>query len=381
VLARRFDGLGESGARPAVRERAPSILCFATKGGGTNEEARILGLLSAFDVDRFDFVRANKRGMSLALLREIRRRRPSLVVMEGTGLAGGLALILARRLFRTRFVVSSGDAVGPIIGLLRPGLGGLGRIYERLLYRSCAGFIGWTPYLVGRAITYGAPRAMTAANWTLFTEPRAGRDRTRERLGIPADAVVFGLVGALVWTDPPGYCYGMELVAALRNVSRDDVRVLIVGGGSGLDRLRDLAAEDGDERLILTGPADHEDVLDHMLAMDVGSLPQSTDEIGALRYTTKLSEYLSAGLPIVTGQIPLAYDLDGGWVWRMPGDGPWDARYVAALADLMERLGPDDLAARRSAVPRDLKEFDADDQKRRVAAFIADLLRADAAPV
>jgi hypothetical protein len=29
-------------------------------------------------------------------------------------------------------------------------------------------------------------------------------------------------------------------------------------------------------------------------------------------YTTKFSEYLTAGLPVVTGQIPLVYDLDAG---------------------------------------------------------------------
>ena len=47
----------------------------------------------------------------------------------------------------------------------------------------------------------------------------------------------------------------------------------------------------------------------HLAAFDLASLPQSVDGVGSFRYTTKLSEYLAAGLPIVTGQIPAAYDL------------------------------------------------------------------------
>ncbi len=55
---------------------------------------------------------------------------------------------------------------------------------------------------------------------------------------------------------------------------------------------------------------------------------------------------------MVTGQLPLAYDLDSGWMWRLPGSAPWDERYIDALANLLDRLSPEELAARRSAVPR-----------------------------
>jgi hypothetical protein len=96
--------------------------------------------------------------------------------------------------------------------------------------------------------------------------------------------------------------------------------------------------------------------------------------VGAFRYTTKLSEYLAAGLPVVTGQLPLAYDLDEGWLWRLPGDAPWADEYVAALAQLMSTLGRDDLEARRALVPRALRDFDPDRQKRAVSAFVLDAL-------
>lgn len=83
------------------------------------------------------------------------------------------------------------------------------------------------------------------------------------------------------------------------------------------------------------------DVPDYLAAMDVASLPQNVDGVGSFRYTTKLSEYLAAGLPVITGQIPLAYDVGGGWLWRLPGAALWDERYVSALADVMRRLTAD----------------------------------------
>ena len=111
-------------------------------------------------------------------------------------------------------------------------------------------------------------------------------------------------------------------------------------------------------------------VADHLAAMDVGALSQSTDLVGALRYTTKLPEYLAAGLPVVITQTPLAYDLDGGWLWRLPGDSPWDQEHVKALAELMQRVSRADIAEKRSQLPERLDVFDPWRQQQRVCAFV-----------
>jgi hypothetical protein len=108
--------------------------------------------------------------------------------------------------------------------------------------------------------------------------------------------------------------------------------------------------------------------------MDVASLPQSVDGVGSFRYTTKLSEILAAGLPVVTGQIPLAYDLDGGWLWRLAGDAPWSKRYVAALAELMGSVTRSGIDARAAHVPQQLAEFDLQAQAGRTNAFVQDVL-------
>jgi glycosyltransferase involved in cell wall biosynthesis len=355
-------------------QRPMRIACFATQGTASRDELRISSLLAELEPRVYAFDRSVKVRSMLRLVLRLRRERPDLVVMEGTGLGGGLAVLAARGLTGTRYVVSTGDAVGPFMDGSRRGLGVPFGLYERLLLRFSAGVVAWSPYLAGRALTFGAPRAVTAAGWASSPAPARRdelRDAVRERLGVPQDALVFGLVGSLGWNRRHGYCYGLELVRALRSTERANVRVLVVGGGDGLDVLR--AEGGGDPRLLLPGPVAGERVPEMLAAMDVASLPQSVDGVGAFRYTTKLSEYLAAGLPVVTGQIPLAYDLDDGWLWRLRGEAPWHADYLRALADLMTTLDPEEVRRRRRRVPQALEIFDEHRQRRRVTAFLCEI--------
>jgi len=184
------------------------------------------------------------------------------------------------------------------------------------------------------------------------------------------------MVGSLAWTKTVGYCYGYELVKALARVQRDDIRILIVGDGDGRPRLERLAADTVRQRSIFTGWIPRDRVPEYLAAMDVASLPQSVDRVGSFRYGTKLSEYLAMGLPVVTGQIPLAYDLngDGDWLWRLSGKAPWDERYIDELSQLMNRLSETELMQKRSAVPQSFVEFDRARQVARVTAFLKDVI-------
>jgi hypothetical protein len=356
--------------------RPPRVACFATQGSDSGDEQRIRALLDPLSPVVLPFDRARKPRSGLATALRLVRERPDLVVMEGTGVAGALA-VLAARAAGVRYVVSSGDAVEPYLSSFRPWLRPVARAYERLLCSRSAGFIGWSPYLVGRALTLGAPRAMTAANWAPGApRPTIDRDAARRRFGVPDGALVFGLVGSLAWHERAGYCYGTELVRAASGLERRDLVVLIVGDGNGRGPLERLAGRRLGETVLLPGAVPRADVPLALAAMDVASLPQSVDGVGAFRYTTKLSEYLAAGLPIVTGEIPLAYDLDDGWLWRLPGNAPWDERYVAALARLMESIEAGEIEARRSLVPRESPLFSLERQRRQVCEFITDLARA-----
>jgi hypothetical protein len=355
------------------------LLCFATQGADHLDAARLRYLLEPLRPQEFEFDHKRKLTSALRLAKAAFAAQPRLIVMEGTGLAGGLTLLALRALRGTPYVVSSGDAVGPYLRLHSRLAGVIGALYERALCRRCAGYIGWTPYLVGRALTFGAPRAMTAPGWSRDEPSPGARERIRAQLGVSEHELLVGIAGSLGWTARAGYAYGLELVRAAAAVKRDDVCVCIVGDGSGRARLEELARAAGGVRVLFTGRVPPSEVADYLAAFDIASLPQSVDGVGSFRFTTKLSEYLAAGLPVITGEIPAAYDLDEGFFWRLAGDSPWSERYIGALADLLESVNATDVAARRSAVEhRTAPRFDARSQQRRVSEFVADVLfRAD----
>ena len=308
----------------------------------------------------------------------IRKERPDLVVMEGSGIAGGLALILSRWLRGLRYVVSSGDAIGPWVGSHSRLMGWLFLVYEKTLCRWCAGYIGWTPYLVGRAMTYGAPRAMTAAGWASFQRTAEqlaeARIRIRKQWQIPLDAIVIGIAGSMHWTSRYQYCYGSELVRSMLRLNRSDVFALLVGDGTGRARLEKLAGSHNGSSIVFTGRIKQDEVPDYLAAMDLGSLPQSVDQTGSFRYTTKISEYINCGLPMVTGHVPMGYDLDEGWIWRLPGSAPWDEAYISSLTDLLEHVTAEEVKQKKQAIPMSSPLFNRDLQIRRTTAFIGDLL-------
>lgn len=359
------------------------ILAFDTEGNPPgNFEDRIRTLLRDFDLEYFPFNPKNKLASAFLLFQRIGSLRPNLVVMEGTGSAGGIAVILARWIYGVPYVFSSGDAVAPFLSLRFPWLAFLFWIYEWLLFSNCAGFIGWTPYLSGRALTLGARRAVVAAGWSPFQSDELKRielrKATRARYQIPEDALVIGIVGSLAWNDRVGYCYGLEIVRAIKKLSEKNIYGLIVGGGSGFERLQREAGPMLGKRLILSGPVPRHEVEAHLVAMDIGSLPQSVDAVGGFRYTTKISEYVEADLPFVTGQIPLAYDFgsrSSSAVWRLPGSAPWDVRYIDALADLLAKINTDEVSAHQKALASLRSIFDREEQVKKVTEFICDLVQ------
>lgn len=326
------------------------LLVCATQGSGGDDEARIKALVGGFDFKLAEFNKRSKRKSFLHLMSAIRSGEFDLFVLEGSGVFGGLAAILGRRLWGMRYIVSSGDAVAPFLAGRHPLGQPIFQVYEKLLYRSASGFIGWTPYLVGRALTFGAPRAITIPGWAPYIPEsdrlRESRTAIRKQFNIPDDAVVYGLVGTLSWSKRYDYCYGSELIKAAQ-LSKRRVYVLIVGDGSGLQELKKLAGSSLGVSVFLPGRVQREAVPEYLAAMDMGSIPQSVDGVGSFRYTTKLSEYRAAGLPFVTSEIPMAFDLDDGCIWRIRGNSPWDHLYIRNLAELMGELTLAEITRRR----------------------------------
>jgi Glycosyl transferases group 1 len=355
------------------------ILVFATNGTGSKDETRILKLLQNFNCQVVAFDRGDRLKSFLDIIQQAVQIKPRLVAMEGTGFLGGMACLWLRWFFGIPYIFSSGDAIAPFISIKYPMLAPIVNLYEQILCRFCAGFIGWTPYLVGRALTFGAPKAVTAAGWSHYSLTKEqladSRVKIRQQLGIPDDSIVFGLLGSLGWNQRFQYCYGYELLKAFQKINRQDVSILVVGDGSGLTYLQKLAADDLGKRIFLPGNVPVEQVLDYMAAMDVASLPQSVDGVGSFRYTTKISEYLAARLPVITSQIPMAYDIGGDWVWKLPGSKPWADIYINSIVNLMQEITDEEIKIKKKAIPDQISDFDLEQQVFRVTNFINDILR------
>jgi glycosyltransferase involved in cell wall biosynthesis len=359
--------------------RPPRIFWFATKGSGSNDALRIDTLLSKFeDRKEIPFSKKGKMTGLVKIMKTVSAEKPDLIVMEGTGISGGVACLYGKLFHGVPYVFSSGDAVGPFMRSHHRVAGLAFELYERWLCRFSAGFIGWTPYLCGRAMTFGAPRAVTAAGWPLGNNRSAlnvveNRKKMREKFGISPTAIVVGIVGALEWNARRQYSYGWDLVECAHRLKRQDVIFLIVGGGTAIERLRERAGDLLGKRVLVPGPVPLEEVLPVLCALDVASLPQSMDGVGMFRYTTKIAEYLAARIPVITNQVPMAYDLGADWMWRLPGDAPWDEVYLDALAQLVENLRMDDITKLQARIPQELPDFKEDDQIRRVTAFVSEL--------
>ncbi|GMA61174.1 glycosyltransferase [Alicyclobacillus fastidiosus] len=358
--------------------KQPEILVFATQGAESEDARRLSTLCRDLPVTHYQFQKSHKFGSAYALFRHLIRRKPRLVVMEGTGIGGGLAVILGSIVGNVPYVVSSGDAVGPYVGKFHPLLQPIFTFYERILCKKSSGYVGWTPYLAGRALTFGAPRAMTVPGWAPFrrteVQIQSARTAIRKQLGIRDEDIVIGIVGSLSWNRKVGFCYGYELVKAIQKVHRTDIKVLIVGDGDGKPHLEEAARLNRQNQVIFTGRIPREQVPDYLAAMDLASLPQSMDQVGNFRYTTKISEYLSVKLPVVSGQLPLAYDLHGDFIWRLRGRYPWGDDYVEALTQLLSQMTLEEIAYKRSSIVDAEGMFDQEGQIQRFTKFVTDLL-------
>lgn len=355
------------------------ILCLITAGKDGQDALRAKRLTAGlggeptfFAVDKS----LPRRQTSRAIGSLLRSRPWDLVYQEGTGIASGLSLIQAARTRPLKYVVSSGDPIGGFFQVTEgPVHGQAFGLYERLLYRYCAGFIGWTPYLTGRALHMGARRAATVeggADLAVFT-PAAPPERlaARQRFGLAPHHLVCGVVGSLHWTSRQSYSYGLELVEVLKRLTRPDLSMMIVGDGDGRARLEQLVPDRLRGRIVFTGRLPQEDVVQAMQAMDIGFITQTLDALGSYRLTTKLPEYLACGLPVAMSPVPGFYDYAAPAGWALPPFHPASAGFHAGCAAWLDGLDREEVAAKAAqARPIACRRFDYQSLAERFRLFV-----------
>jgi Glycosyl transferases group 1 len=335
------------------------VLCIATAGKGGQDDLRMRALASKINAE-VTYYCVDRSESRLAAAKEIwnllKSSQWDLVYQEGTGIAGGINLILAAWLRKQPFIVSSGDPVGGFFYVREgPIVGSFFEFYERLLYKTCLGFVGWTPYLTGAAMKMGARNAATvegAVDLNMFyPQTRSQRLAGRQKYGVNPDHLVCGVIGSLNWMSRQSCCQGYELVETLKLIEREDVSVLIVGDGTGKSRIEAAIPEKLKSRVILTGRVPKTEVVDAVNAMDIGFVTQIPGQLGNYRLSTKLPEYLACGVPVAMTPSPGFFDYASSAGWALPPLHPASVEFHQNCAQWIEKLSWDEVQQKAKQAP------------------------------
>lgn len=172
----------------------------------------------------------------------------------------------------------------------------------------------------------------------------------REELGLANADCVFGFIGSF------GKWHGIEVMieafATFRARGSQDVRLLVIGDGSGRGEMEALARRlcpDGSIRF--TGTVPQADAPAYLAACDALLAPHVGNRDGSTFFgsPTKLFEYMAMGKAIVASRLAQLADIlaDGETALLVEPDAP------QALADAMQRIAADTgLRARLGAAAR-----------------------------
>jgi hypothetical protein len=333
-----------------------------------------------WQIEYADLNRTSRKAASAEMAQHLTRQTWDLVYQESTGISAGLPLIQAAKRTKLKYIISSGDPIEPFFRVTKgPLIAAPFGVYERALYKNAQGFVGWTPYLVGRALELGAPCGVTiegAVDPHVF-EPLSLKERqsARERFGLTPGHIVCGVVGSMKWVARQNYCYGLELVEAALRVTRPDVSFLLVGDGDGRAMLEAKVPQALRSRVVFTGRLPEAEVVQAMNAMDVGFITQTLDTLGSFRLTTKMPEYLACGLPVAVSPVPGYYDYIGEAGWALPAHHPASPLFHEQCARWIDQLTRAEIH-QKSRLCRDIatERFAYNKVTRRFEAFLHHVL-------
>ena len=268
-------------------------------------------------------------------LAALSKNRPHFTYVMDMAYSGVLAGGIYRLLTGNRMIVDTGDAIAE----LSRSVGERGQI-GLWLTRQLERFGLW---VVDAIVVRGTRHAELLADLgKKVTVVRDGVDlRTfrpindsalRERLA-PGARFTIGLVGTLSWSERLGIGYGWELVEIVHLLRDENVAGIIVGGGSGIERLRSRCRELGiEDRVHFAGYIEYDELPRYLGTMDVCLSTQTNDIPGNVRTTGKLPIYLAAGGVILASRVgEAAILLDDGQLVEY--DGVVDLSYPSRLAE------------------------------------------------
>jgi glycosyltransferase involved in cell wall biosynthesis len=260
--------------------------------------------------EQYDIQTAYREGNKLAALLRcfefLRRVKPQAVYVFDISYSGVLGAWLYRLFSGGQLIIETGDA---IYELMRStgNRGRLGLWLTRWLEK-------FSLRIADRVVVRGSFHQQLLSRSGLITDVIQDGVDTEEFTPLNADelrrqhnldgVLTVGLVGSSVWSEKLGMCYGWELIEMLRLLPRASIKGVIIGGGSGIPRLKARCREYGiEERVLFLGHVPYPQLPLYLNMIDVCLSTQSNDVVGQVRTSGKLPLYLATGRYVLASEV------------------------------------------------------------------------------
>lgn len=265
---------------------------------------------------------------------------PDIVYVEKMGYAGVAAALVAKALRGSKMILSNGDAVYAFAKshYSRPKALLMG-LMEWTAQKAADAIIAWGFFLKALLERQGYENVFWIPGGvdTLLFRPMDVSE-LRRQMGLDGVLTV-GVVGTISWNRKRRFCYGLEVLEALKLLRNQPVCGIIVGTGDGLPTLKQKANEYGiADKVLFTGWIDHNVLPQYVNLIDVCLSTQSNDLVGQVRITAKVPEYLACGRYIIATDVGGAREFvrDAGYL--IPCSGLAEKDYITKVADHLSTI-------------------------------------------
>ncbi len=271
-----------------------------------------------------------------------RKTKSDIVYVVGIGYSGVVAAIAAKTFLGSRMIIDSGDAVYELLKStdnLNLFQCQIARLIEKAALKCADMIVVQGSFHKEWLEQKGYPNVVHIPNGvdTSSIDARDG-DKLRNQLELNKHFTV-AVLGSIVWSNRLRMCYGWELVEALALLKDLPVKGIVMGGGSGVPKLRELAKQKGvEEDVIFTGHLPYARIHDYLSLADVCLSTQTNNLVGQVRTTAKLPEYLACGKYVIATEVGDAKHILPGLGMLLPYDGEKDNQYPKLLAEKIRWL-------------------------------------------
>ncbi len=312
----------------SLRERAEKLL------SGLKDEGYSLNLL---------FRKKNRLKTLLFYIKGIASLKPDIVYLMDFGFSTAVPVLVLRIFFSFKIILDTGDITYELFR--STGRNWLSliivRILEPIIWRLSSAIIVrgiyYEEYLKNKGYkdVYYIPDGVDL-------EVFKPLDVTELRRGYGLENMVtVGVVGSLNWVEKYDFCYGWELVSALRFLKSFPVKGIIIGDGTGLEKLKELVKEYGIKGMVLfLGMVPYSELPQYINLMDICLSTQSNDIVGNVRTTGKLPLYMACNKYILSTRVGTAkYVLPQEMLIDYTGvrDDEYPERLANAIRDLIDK--------------------------------------------